>query len=131
MFIKTIKPDCKPEQRSHKYHVFFSKRKKGESTVMNVTISAETARKAKISKGDVIDVFYDSKNKKMRIARCNDGIKLCELSEKALRATYTIHAGRITSKGRHAYITSTKTSTGVIDFDMPEELHIKRKARKQ
>jgi hypothetical protein len=135
MFKKTIKPLAKPtpkkpiKQRNNEYSVMFSRVEKHGTESINLSIKAEICRKAKLCNHDKVDVLVDQGAKKIRIERCNEGITLCKPSESSLRTTYAIQAGRLTTKLARVIIDKVKTGTGFIEFEMPDDIHVKRKPK--
>ena len=133
MFEKTLsKPDKKPvKKRNNDFLIMFSKVKKHGSESINLSINAEVCQKAKLYKGDKIEILVDVKAKKIRIERCNEGVTLCKLSETTFRTTYAVKVGRLTTKAERVLIDQVKTGTGFIEFDMPEEIHKKRNSKQK
>jgi len=126
MFIKTIKP----EEQEKGYEIMFSKLMKRDSEVMNVSINADLCRKVKFSKSDIVDIFVDHKNKRIRIQRDNEGVKLCKSSEISLRTSYALKAGRLATKKEKVLIRKVSSGLGFVEFEFDDNFYIKRKAKK-
>tara|TARA_Y100000593_G_scaffold90524_2_gene177144 strand:+ start:247 stop:654 length:408 start_codon:yes stop_codon:yes gene_type:complete len=96
---------------------------------IEISLPNKIAQEARIIKGDRIDILVDEANKRVCIARCNDGGWTLGQYAGAtfLKTSYSEFKGcvSVSKEKKHSIIQKYKVTDTGIEFDMPDSLVIK------